>query len=96
MKEGTIDYEVFKGLQRPLEFLGLQGRYIAWAAATAGIAILGFVIVYIATNFIGGLIFCTLALAFGGGKTFLCMRKGLHTKNEEKGIFILSRTRNIM
>ena len=28
------DYPLFKGLQRPLEFLGIQGRYIYWAAVT--------------------------------------------------------------
>lgn len=28
-------YPMFKGLQRPLEFMGLQGRYITWAAVTA-------------------------------------------------------------
>ena len=26
------DYPLFKGLQRPLEVMGLQGRYIYWAA----------------------------------------------------------------
>ena len=25
------EYPVFKGLQRPLEFMGLRGRYIYWA-----------------------------------------------------------------
>lgn len=94
--EERVDYEVFKGLQRPLEFLGLQGRYIVWAAITVAVALLGFVIVYIALGFLPGVIFCTSALAYGGGKTFLCMRKGLHTKNEESGIFILSRTRNFL
>ena len=35
-QERFPDYPIFKGLQRPLEFFGLQGRYIYWAAATAG------------------------------------------------------------
>ena len=30
------DYPLFKGLQRPLELMGLQGRYIYWAAGVAG------------------------------------------------------------
>ncbi len=38
------EYPVFKGLQRPLEFMGLRGRYIYWAASTAGAAILSFII----------------------------------------------------
>ena len=29
------DYPLFKGLQRPLELMGLQGRYIYWAAGVA-------------------------------------------------------------
>lgn len=36
------DYPLFKGLQRPLELMGLQGRYIYWAAGVAGGAIVGF------------------------------------------------------
>ena len=35
------DYPLFKGLQRPLEFMGIQGRYIYWAAGVAGGAIVG-------------------------------------------------------
>ncbi len=33
------DYPLFKGLQRPLELMGIQGRYIYWAASAAGGAI---------------------------------------------------------
>ena len=83
------DYPVFKGLQRPLEFLGFQGRYIYWAAGTAGGAIVGFIIGYVAIGFIAALVLCTLILAFGGVMTFLKQRKGLHSKNEENGVFIL-------
>lgn len=35
MTETNMEYQMFKGLQRPLEFMGLQGRYITWAAVTA-------------------------------------------------------------
>ena len=83
------DYPVFKVLQRPLEFLGFQGRYIYWAAGTAGGAIVGFIIGYVAIGFVAALVLCTLILAFGGVMTFLKQRKGLHSKNEENGIFIL-------
>ena len=78
------DYPVFKGLQRPLEFLGFQGRYIYWAAGTAG------GIGYVAIGFIAALVLCTLILAFGGVMTFLKQRKGLHSKNEENGVFVIS------
>lgn len=89
------DYPVFKGLQRPLEFLGFQGRYIYWAAGTACGAIVGFIIGYVAVNFVVALVVATVILAFGGVMTFLKQRKGLHSKNEEKGIFIFAHSRRI-
>lgn len=49
------DYPLFKGLQRPLEVMGLQGRYIYWAAGTAGGAIAGFIAVYCLAGFVAGL-----------------------------------------
>ena len=39
-----VSYPMFKGLQKPLEFMGFQGRYITWAACAVGGAILGFII----------------------------------------------------
>ncbi len=89
------DYPVFKGLQRPLEFLGFQGRYIYWAAGTAGGAIIAFIIGYVAIGFIVALVLCTAILAFGGVMTFIKQRKGLHSKKEEKGIFIFAHSRRI-
>ena len=89
------DYPVFKGLQRPLEFLGFQGRYIYWAAGTVGGAIVGFIIGFVAVSFVVALVVATAILAFGGVMTFLKQRKGLHSKNEEKGIFIFAHSRHI-
>lgn len=95
VNEVYVDYPVFKGLQRPLEFLGFQGRYIYWAAGTAGGGIVAFIIGYIAVGFILALVLLTLTLAFGGVMTFIKQRKGLHSKNEEKGIFIFAHSRRI-
>lgn len=90
------DYPVFKGLQRPLEFLGFQGRYIYWAAGTSGGGIVGFIVGYIAVGFVAALVILTTVLAFGGVTTFLKQRKGLHTKKEERGIFIFAHSRKSM
>ena len=40
-------YPVFKGLQMPLEFMGIRGRFIVIAAATFGVAFLGFILFYV-------------------------------------------------
>lgn len=88
--ENYIDYPMFKGLQRPLEFMGLQGRYIYWAAATVGCTLLGFMLLYSILGFFVGLIFAAVTLSAGAGMIMLKQKKGLHSKKEDKGIFIYS------
>ena len=57
-----VSYPMFKGLQKPLEFMGIQGRYITWAAIAVGAAILGFIIVYCFLGFVAGLIVLAVSL----------------------------------
>ena len=59
------DYPLFKGLQRPLEMMGLQGRYIYWAAGAAGGAIVGFTIAYCLLGFVAGLVVLVAILSTG-------------------------------
>lgn len=87
-RERYHDYPLFKGLQRPLEFFGLQGRYIYWAAAAVGSAVVGFILSYIIVGFVTGLILLVLSLAVGAAIIVIRQRKGLHTKKDEHGIFI--------
>lgn len=56
---------------------------------------MGFIIGYVAVGFIAALVLLTVILAFGGVMTFLKQRKGLHSKNEDKGIFIFAHSRRI-
>lgn len=79
---------MFKGLQRPLELMGLQGRYIYWAAAAAGGAIVGFIVMYIAMGFVAGLITLVAAIGVGVAVIMLKQRKGLHSKKCDKGVFV--------
>lgn len=88
-------YPMFKGLQRPLELLGLQGRYIFWAAGTVGGAIVGFIVAYILLGFVVGLIVLVVTIAVGALIILLKQRRGLHSKKCDKGIFIYCRSRNI-
>lgn len=82
------EYPMFKGLQRPLEFMGIQGRYIYWAAATAGGAIVGFIIGYCVIGFVVGLVALLAVLAVGGILIIVRQRKGLHTKKSDHGVFV--------
>ena len=74
-QERFPDYPIFKGLQRPLEFFGLQGRYIYWAAATAGGAVAGFILGYCIFGFVAGLGLLVLAVAVGGVLIVMKQRK---------------------
>ena len=75
-----MEYQMFKGLQRPLEFLGLQGRYITWAAITAGVGILGFMLVYALTGFLLALAFSAVSISTGIGLIMVRQRRGLYSK----------------
>ena len=83
-----LSYPMFKGLQKPLEFMGIQGRYITWAAMAVGGAILGFIIAYCIFGFVVGLIVLAVSLLAGAALIFFKQKKGLHTKKEDRGVFI--------
>lgn len=82
------DYPLFKGLQRPLELMGLQGRYIYWAAGAAGGAIAGFIIAYCLAGFVAGLVVLVAVLSTGIALIMLKQRKGLHTKKDRRGVYV--------
>ena len=88
-------FPVFKGLQKPLEFMGFQGRYIYWAAGTVGGAIVGFIIAYCLVGFVVGLVVLVVAISAGAALIFLKQRKGLHTKKSDQGVYIYARDKSL-
>lgn len=88
-------YPIFKGLQKPLEFMGIQGRYIYWAAGAVGGAIVGFIASYILLGFVAGLITLVASLSTGAVLIFVKQKKGLHSKKEDKGVFIYAYSKKI-
>lgn len=94
-EEQYQEFPMFKGLQKPLEFMGVQGRYIYWAAGAIGGAIVGFIIAYCLIGFVAGLIALVASLGIGALFIIMKQRKGLHTKKEDDGIFIFARSKRI-
>lgn len=86
---------MFKGLQRPLEFMGIQGRYIYWAAGVIGGAIVGFIVAYCLSGFLAGLIVLVVTLGSGAALILLKQRKGLHSKKNDKGVFVYARSKGL-
>lgn len=89
------DYPVFKGLQRPLELMGIQGRYIYWAAGTTGGAIVGFIAAYCLLGFVAGLIALTAILSAGISLIIVKQRQGLHSKRIDKGVFVYASSKKM-
>ena len=78
------DYPLFKGLQRPLEFMGIQGRYIYWAAGVAGGAIVGFIIAYCLAGFVVGLV-VLVAVVSAGAQT---AERAAYQERRARGVYL--------
>lgn len=89
------DYPLLKGLQKPLEFMGLQGRYIYWAAGTIVGTIVAFIIMYCVFGFILGLITAVICISSGAGLIIIKQRKGLHTKKSDHGEYVFAYSKRI-
>lgn len=94
-EEHYPDYPLFKGLQQPLELMGLQGRYIYWAAGVAGGAIAGFIAAYCLAGFVAGLVILAAVLSGGTVLIILKQRKGLHSKKVKQGVYVYASSRQI-
>ncbi len=87
-------YNVYKGLQKPLIFKGLKGKYIYYGIGSIVGSLLLCAIVAVISSFLYAGI--TLIVGIFGG-LFLSahnQKKGLHKKDKRKGIFIINKVFN--
>lgn len=82
-------YKLYKGLQKPLVFKGLKGRYI-FIGAGAGLTTLAITIICSSTiSLLAGVV----ALVVCGGISFFFIvngqSKGLHSKSVGEGLYIV-------
>lgn len=89
MSDSQMECQMFKGLQRPLEFMGLQGRYITWAGITAAVAILGFMLVYALLGFLLALVFAAVTITVGIALILVKQRKDALLKENRHGAVCL-------
>lgn len=81
-------YPVFKGLQKPLEFMGIRGRFLTLVAGAIGVSFVGFIGFSIVLGKLAGFI-AMLVMALAGLVTiFVKQRGGLHNKRRSRGIFV--------
>ena len=92
-------YPVFKGLQKPLEFMGIRGRFLTLAAAAIGVSFVGFIGFSIALGKLAGLGTITLFIAMlvmavvGLVTIYVKQRGGLHNKRRAEGIYVYKNLR---
>ena len=53
-KSNQDGFPVFKGLQKPLEFMGIRGRFLTLAAVAIGVSFVGFIVFSIALGNLPG------------------------------------------
>lgn len=80
-------FNIYRGLQKPLIYRGFQGKFIGWGIASLVISlVVGGVIGSLTSMALGGLI---CVGGFVGGLVFTAQqqKKGLHFKTRHIGIF---------
>lgn len=73
-------YQINKGINKPIEFRGLYGQYIAWLAIGLVVLLLSFIALYLLG--VGLMVITPLVFTLGGGLFFtvfrLSKRFGVH------------------
>ena len=86
-------FPVFKGLQKPLEFMGIRGRFLTLAALAIGVSFVGFILFSIVLGKLAGFVAMLVMAVIGLVTIFVNQRGGLHNKRRDKGIFIYNKLR---
>ncbi len=88
MEINYVGYPVFKGLQKPLEFMGIRGRFLTFAAGAIGLSFVGFIVFSIIMGKLAGFIAMIIIAITGLITIYIKQRSGLHAKKRYKGIFV--------
>ena len=92
-KNNPDGFPVFKGLQKPLEFMGIRGRFLTLAAVAIGVSFVGFIAFSIALGKLAGFVAMLVMAAVGLATIFVKQRGGLHNKKRAKGIYVYKNIR---
>ena len=87
--ERVKEYNLYKGLQKPLVFRAFKGKFIYYGLGSIISGLIAAMVVSATTSMLYGII--SLILITGGGLiyTAIMQQKGLHSKNVMKGVFMI-------
>ena len=80
-------FPVFKGLQKPLEFMGIRGRFLTLAACAIGASFIGFILFSIVLGKLAGPLAMVIIAAVSLLAIFIKQQGGLHNKKRYYGIY---------
>lgn len=83
------EYNMYRGLQRPLVLFGLKGVNIVWGAGTFIGALIGMAIGLSFFGFLTGLLIAAAIGGYGYHRIRRNIQRGLHSKKEYKGVWIV-------
>ena len=92
-KNSQDGFPVLKGLQKPLEFIGIRGRFLTLAAVAIGVSFVGFIAFSIVLGKLAGFVAMLVMAAAGLATIFVKQRGGLHSKKRAKGIYVYKNIR---
>ena len=81
-------FPVFKGLQKPLELMGIRGRFLTFAAGAIGVSFIGFIVFSILVGKLAGFIAMIAIVLIGLITIYIKQRAGLHAKHRFRGIIL--------
>ena len=81
-------FPIYKGLEQPLSYKGLKGKYIGWGIGSIAFGLfLGGLIGALSNMYLG--VFLSLLLSAGlFSYTLYRQKKGLHNKKKASGLFV--------
>ena len=85
----AYSFSVYKGLQQPIVFKTLKGRYIYWGLASILAGFLAAVTLTVTVNFLTGFLALLTVSLSGLLYTNSRQKKGLHAKSRSEGVFIV-------
>ena len=88
MEKDNKGHPVFKGLQKPLEFMGIRGRFLTFAAMAIGLSFMGFIAFSIIMGKLAGFIAMVVIAITGLVTIYIKQMGGLHAKKRHKGIYV--------
>lgn len=82
-------FRVYRGLQKPIEFMMLKGRYVTVGFGIIFSSIIGFLAGFLLSGFLAAALLTLGILIPGSIWIYKNQKKGLHSKKISSGIYIV-------